>query len=197
MGIDITMELSNYGIGSGEAAASDSAAPTLATRASNRLVPAQALDCFQSGMESLGMGEAGDARRWFEKAITADPTFADGHVGLGIALAVEYDIYTAIDHLERAAQLEPGNFYAHFKLGQLYFKLRVPRKGYDEMARALDCVSSLAERRLVAQLIKEEKQREKNDVQRPWWNKGFSRRSVALGLCGVTALFAAAVIFLR
>ena len=197
MGLDITMELSNCDLGSGEAAVSDSAAPALAARPSSRIIPTQALNCFQSGMEFLGSGEAGQAQLWFEKAIVAAPDFADAHVGLGIALAVDHDIYRAIDHFERATELEPANFYAHFKLGQLFFKLRVPRKGYDEMARALDYAGSLAERRLVAQLIKEEKQREKNDVQRPWWNKKFSPWFLAVVLGVVTALFAAAVISLR
>jgi hypothetical protein len=118
-------------------------------------------------------------------------------VALGVAYAVDYRIYPAIDHLERAASLQPDSFSAHFKLGQLYFKLRIPQKGYAEMARALDCCTALGQRRMVAQLIREEKQREKDGYARPWWNKPFSRIGVTLGAGLMFALLTALLLFLH
>jgi tetratricopeptide (TPR) repeat protein len=197
MGIDIALEHSSYGIGGSEVSLDGDAAPNLALRSSTSLATTRAIECFQAGMECLGLGEAGEARGWFEKAISADPDFADGHVGLGVTHALEYNIYPAIDSLERAAELDPASFHAHYKLGQLYFKLRVPRKGYEGMSRALACARTLAERGLVAQLLREERQREKNDAPRPWWYKPFSPRGIALGLGLVTVLFTVAALVLR
>ncbi len=165
-----------------------SPASALAPKASNYL-SAAARGWFEEGLECLGRGEAGEAVKWFEKTLAANPDFADSHVGLGIAYACEHRIYPALDHLERATELEPDNFHAHLKLGQLYFKLRVPQKGYEEMSRALRCVVSLAERKLVAQLLREERQRERNDVRRPWWFKPFSLRTLFLGFLAVVTLF--------
>jgi tetratricopeptide (TPR) repeat protein len=160
-------------------------------------LPAEAGASFRQGLEWMSLGEAVEAARCFEQALERAPDFADGHVGLGMALAVSAQIYPALDHLETATRLEPGNFYAHFKLGQLYFKLRVPQKGYEQMRRALDCASSLGERRLVAQLLREEKQREKSAYQRPWWNKPFPRLVLVFGASGIMTLVIVLLAYLR
>ena len=146
---------------------------------------------FQEGLELLNHGEPGEAARYFERALELEPEFADGHVALGIAYAVEAKVYPALDHLELAAQLEPENFYAHFKLGQLFFKLRVPQRGYEAMQRALGCATTLAERQLVAGLLREEKQREKGSYRRPWWNKPFSQLALLVGASLMVMLIAA------
>ena len=151
------------------------------------LVPAAAQTDFAQGLEFIGTGEPRRAATCLRRVLDMAPEFADGHVALGIAYAMQSRIYPALDHLERATRLEPANFFGHFKLGQLYFKLRIPRKGYDALSQALDCATSIGERKLVAQLIREEKQREHNGVRRPWWNKPFSRTALylAASLAGI------------
>ena len=160
-------------------------------------LPATALGSFHAGIESLNSGDAKAAAVCFEQALSGAPEFADAHIGLGIAYAIDSRVYPALDHLENAAKLEPGNFYAHFKLGQLYFKLRVPQKGYEQADRALACASSLEERKLVAQLLREERQQEKNGVMRPRWNKPFPKSSVYLGVALLAGLGAALLLSLR
>lgn len=164
-------------------------------RVGSAALPVEARRSFQEGIELLNRGEAREAARSFEEALEAAPDFADGHVGLGIAYAVDSRIYPALDHFERAAELEPRNFFAHFKLGQFYFKLRVPQKGYAEISRALECATTIEERKLVAQVLREERQREHNAVRRPWWNKPFKR--AALGLGAVLGAAAILMLFLR
>jgi tetratricopeptide (TPR) repeat protein len=166
-------------------------------RAADSRLPEASRDLFRAGIERLNCGDAPEALQCFERVVAIEPAFADGHVGLGIAYAVNYQIYPAIDHLEKAATLEPPNFFAHFKLGQLYFKLRVPQKGYEAMARALDCATSLNERRLVAQLIREEKQREKNGLARPWWSKPFSVAACVAGGALLVALVGALLTYIH
>jgi tetratricopeptide (TPR) repeat protein len=133
---------------------------------------------FALGVELVGVGEPIKAAELLEKVLQMAPEFADGHVALGMAYAMTSKIYFALDHLERAVQLEPDNFFAHFKLGHLYFKLRVPHKGYKQMNLALECARSFRERQLVAYLIREERKREHKGVRRPWWNKPFSRKAL-------------------
>ncbi|MFB3920806.1 MAG: hypothetical protein ACE145_03745 [Terriglobia bacterium] len=160
-------------------------------------LPPLALRTFQAGLESLNCGEAKPAAACFEQVLSLAPNFTDGHIGLGIAYAIDSRVYPALDHLEHATRLDPGNFHAHFKLGQLYFKLRVPQKGYEAAQRALACATSLSERKLVAQLLREERAREKNGVPRPWWNRGFSRSSVSLGFAILAGLLAALLLALH
>lgn len=160
-------------------------------------LPAGVLNLFQAGIERLDRGKASEAAACFEQVLQLAPSFADGHVGLGIAYALDSRIYPALHHLEDAVELEPANFHAHFKLGQLYFKLRIPEKGYEQMSRALECASGLDERKLVAQLLREERQREKNDYARPWWNKPFSQIGLTVGAGLMFALLAALLVHVR
>jgi len=166
-------------------------------RGSSSQLPASALSSFRAGIDSLNCGEAKAAAICFGQALSFAPDFADGHIGMGIAYAIDSRVYPALDHLELAVKLEPRNFYAHFKLGQLYFKLRVPQKGYEEAESALRCATSLEERKLVAQLLREERQQEKNGVTRPWWYKPFSKSSVYLGVALVAGLCAALLLVMH
>lgn len=158
---------------------------------------AESKPLFKEGMEWLNCGEPAEAARCFELALEHSPEFADAHVGLGIACAIQAKIYPALDHLETAARLEPRNFYAHFKLSQLYFKLRVPQKGYEAASEALASAGSREERRLVAQLLREERQREKNGLERPWWSKPFPRLALLVGGSATMALILAMLAHLR
>jgi tetratricopeptide (TPR) repeat protein len=135
---------------------------------------------FSEALELMNHGEPSLAATCFEQIVEMRPDFADAHVGLGIAYAVIGKIYSAMDHLEEAASLEPNNFFAHFKLGQLMFKLHVPMKGYEEMQKALACATSIDERKLVGHLIHEQKQREEKGLARPTWNRPFSGKTLLL-----------------
>ena len=146
----------------------------------NATLPIEVTRRFSEGLALMNHGEPAAAATCFEQIVHMLPDFADAHVGLGIAYAVIGKIYPALDHLEEATSLEPDNFFAHFKLGQLQFKLHVPVKGYEEMQKALDCATSVEERKLVGQLIHEQKQREEKGLARPTWNRPFSRKTLLL-----------------
>ncbi len=143
-------------------------------------LPVEVSRKFSEGLELMNHGEPGAAATCFEQIVQALPEYADAHVGLGVAYAVTGKIYPALDHLEEATNLEPGNFFAHFKLGQLQFKLHVPKKGYEEMQKALDCATSIEERKLVGQLIHEQKLREEKGLARPTWDRPFSSKTLLL-----------------
>jgi cytochrome c-type biogenesis protein CcmH/NrfG len=147
---------------------------------------------FREGIELLGMGEPQEAITRLERVVAAAPDYSDGFVGLGIAYAMDSRVYPALDSFEKAAEADPSNFYAHFKLAQFHFKLRVPKKGYEEAKRALRCAATPDEKRLVAQILKEEREREAKGVARPTWNKPFSRKWLQAGM----VLLVAACLFL-
>jgi tetratricopeptide (TPR) repeat protein len=157
-------------------------------------VPSGAKEMFFEGLDLLNCGEPEEAVIPLEKALDAAPDFADGHVALGIAYAMVGKIYPAIDHLQKSAELEPENFYAQFKLGQLYFKLRIPDKGYAQSKQALGCANTLAERKLVAELLREERQRASSGLNRPAFTKPFSKLSLAWGALIALACLAALIV---
>ena len=145
----------------------------------------------REGLEQLSLGEPAAAVVALNAALEHAPDLSDAHVALGVAYAMTSRIYPAIDHLTRASELEPENFHAPFKLAQLYFKLRVPAKGYEAARRALDCAGTLDERRLIAQLLRQERERERDGIARPWFHKAFSRSALWLAASGTAALLLA------
>ena len=154
-------------------------------------VSIQARQYFQEGMTHLQSGEAAEAVVALSQSIEHAPAFPQAHVFLGIAHALTSNIYPAIDHLEEAARLDPDSFTAHFTLAQLNFKLRIPKPGYEAAQRALKCVQTLEQRKMLTQLLKEERQREGNGIARPSFTKPFGARMLFL----MGSALAATIIF--
>src|SRR5262245_12072455 len=148
--------------------------PVVPQNAPPPVVPLKAMECFQQGMVHFQSGNAAEAVAAFSRTVELAPQFADGHVFLGIAYALTHNIYPAIDQLEEAAALDSDSFAAHFTLAQLSFKLRTPQNGYEASRKALRCVQTLEQRKMLTQLLKEERERERNGVARPSFLKPFS-----------------------
>jgi tetratricopeptide (TPR) repeat protein len=151
-------------------------------------LPAQARHHFQAGLVRLQSGDAAGAVAAFSQSILLAPHFAEGHVFLGIAHSLTYNIYPAIDHLEEAGRLAPDSFAAHYTLAQLSFKLRTPEKGYEEARHALRCVETIEQRKLLTELLKEESARERNGIARPSFSEPFSNRILLLGGSALAAI---------
>ena len=153
----------------------------------SQALPARAVQSFQEGLQCLQSGDAAAAVAALSESLEHAPDFASGHLFLGIAQALTYTIYPAIDHLEMATQLEPDSFAAHFTLAQLNFKLRIPQKGYEAAERARRCIVTLDQRKMLTHLLKEERTRERNGIARPWFNKPFSVPALVVGGGGLLA----------
>ena len=154
-------------------------------------VSVKARHYFRQGMAHLHCGDASEAVTALTRSVEHAPTFPDAHMLLGIAHALTSNIYPAIDHLEEAAKLDPDSFAAHYTLAQLNFKLRTPKPGYEAARRALKCVQTLEQRKMLAQLLKEERERERNGIARPSFTKPFSTRMLVFA----GSALAAAIIY--
>ena len=73
-----------------------------------------------------------------ERACLASPRSADLRTCLGMAYAVNYEIYKSMDALEAATELEPENFWAQLKLAELHYRLRTLVIAEREASRAVD-----------------------------------------------------------
>jgi tetratricopeptide (TPR) repeat protein len=153
----------------------------------------QARESFQEGVALIQAGEAKSAIVALSRCIEHGPDFTEAHIYLGVAHAMTCGVYPAMDHLERATELEPDSFMAHFMVAQLNFKLRIPQKGYAAAERALKCARAPQERRMLAQLLKEEHAREHNGIARPWFNKPFSFKSLVVLGGGLAAAVVALI----
>ncbi len=159
--------------------------------------PREAVECFQEGVQLLQMGDPGAALAALSRSTDLAPTFGEAHVFLGLANALTSNIYPAIDHLELATRIQRDSFAAHYTLAQLNFKLRIPQKGYAAAEQALRCVATLEQRKLLTQLLKEERARERNGIARPWFNTPFSKPGLFLTGGGLAAAIVALLLHVR
>jgi tetratricopeptide (TPR) repeat protein len=159
--------------------------------------PDEAVAWFLEGVELLQTGDARAALAALTRSTDIAPTSGEAHVLLGLANALVCNIYAAIDHLELATRLQPNSFAAHYTLAQLNFKLRIPQKGYAAAQHALRCLSTLEQRKMLAQLLKEERTRERNGIARPWFNTPFSKPGLFLTGGGLAAAIVALLVHVR
>jgi len=157
----------------------------------------EAVNCFREGLSRLQTGEPAEALPLLSRTVELAPKFPEARICLGLAYALTYDLYPAMDQLEVARELEPDNFAAHFTYAKLNFKLRVPQKGYEAAQAALKCVTTIEQRKMLTELLKEEKARERNGIARPWFNKPFSKPALWLVGSGLAAAVLAFLIHLR
>ncbi len=160
-------------------------------------VPAEALVSFREGLEHFQAGDPGAALSAFSRSVLQAPEFGEAHIFLGLANALTSNIYPAFDHLERATELQPDSFAAHFTLAQLNFKLRIPQKGYAAAREALRCATTLDQRAMLTQLLKEERARERNGIARPWFNQPFSTSALVMAGSGLAAALVVLILHVR
>ncbi len=152
---------------------------------------------LREGLEHLQLGEAAEAVAALSRSVQYAPEVAGAHVFLGIAHALTNNIYPAIDHLEEAARLEQASFAAHYTLAQLHFKLRIQQKGYEAAERARQCLTTIEERKMLTQLLRDEKARERNGIARPGFHKPFGVPALLIMASGVAAIVFAFLAHMR
>jgi hypothetical protein len=73
-----------------------------------------------------------------EQACLEQPQSADLRTCLGMAYAMNYDVYKSMDALEAATAMSPTHFWAQLKYGELHYRLRVLNRAEAETLKALD-----------------------------------------------------------
>ncbi|HSS95653.1 MAG TPA: hypothetical protein VLK33_01410 [Terriglobales bacterium] len=157
----------------------------------------EAAQTFKQGLAKLQVAEPAEAVELLIRTVELAPHFPEARTCLGLAYALTYNIYPAIDQLEIAGRLDPQNFAAHYTLAKLNFKLRIPQKGYDAAKLALKSVTTLEQRKMLTELLKEERARERNGIARPWFNKPFSKTGLYLAGSGLAAAIVALLLHVR
>ena len=73
-----------------------------------------------------------------EQACLAQPQSADLRTCLGMAYAVNYEVYKSMDALEAATALDPTHFWAQLKFAELQYRLRALNFAEKEALKAVD-----------------------------------------------------------
>ncbi len=112
-----------------------------------------------------------DYIRTLEAACEQAPRSADLRTCLGMAYAMNYEVYKSMDVLELAVQLEPANFLAQFKYAELHYRLRALVCAQSETVKALDLASNAWELSLARKQLQEIRKLMREGTQKPEWTK--------------------------
>jgi tetratricopeptide (TPR) repeat protein len=90
---------------------------------------AEALRENTLGVAYMNQQKPADAEKYFERALAADPQFAEARLNLGISLMGQQKLEQGRTALEEAAGKLPNDPYAWYNLGLAYKDLSEPEKG--------------------------------------------------------------------
>jgi hypothetical protein len=127
-----------------------------------------------------------------ERACKANPQSADLHTCLGMAHAMNFDIYKSMDALEYAVQAEPDHFFAQFKLAELNYRLRALHVAEAETLKAMDLATNQWELSLARKMLLEIRRLHRDGTQKPEWSK--SLKAPVLFLVAMTVVLCLMVV---
>src|SRR6266852_2723047 len=123
--------------------------------------------------------------RTLETLCEENPQSVDLRTCLGMAHAVNYDVYKSMDALEAAVQLNDRHFFAQFKYAELHYRLRALHKAEEETLKAMDLAESAWEQSLAHKQLLEIRRLMRDGTQKPEWTKSLKTPAIVLVLMTV------------
>jgi tetratricopeptide (TPR) repeat protein len=108
---------------------------------------------------------------FLEQACEANPASADLRTCLGMAYAMDYQVYKSSDALELAIELDGTHFFARMKYAELLYRLRALPKAEEEAKKALDVAGNTWEIGLARKQLQEIRARLHESTRRPEFTK--------------------------
>jgi len=106
-----------------------------------------------------------------ELACLAQPRSADLRTRLGMAYAVNYDVYKSMDALKIATVIEPDHFWAQMKYAELYYRLRALSRAEAETSRALNLARNPIELAIARKQLLEVRRLRRESARDVAWTK--------------------------
>ena len=123
--------------------------------------------------------------RTLEGLCDENPQSVDLRTCLGMAHAVNYDVYKSMDALEVAINLNERHFFAQFKYAELHYRLRALIRAEAETLKALDLAETPWEQSLAHKQLLEIRRLMRDGTQKPEWNKSLKAPALVLVLMTV------------
>ena len=120
-----------------------------------------------------------------ERACVEHPQNADFRTCLGMAHAMNFDVYKSMDALEEARRIEPDNFFAQLKYSELYYRLRALLRAEEETLKAVNLAGNAWELSLARKQLQEIRRLKRDGTQKPAWTKPLTVPMVMLVLMTV------------
>jgi hypothetical protein len=129
---------------------------------------------------SVSPGELAAYIQQLEAACLANPQSADLRTCLGMAHAVNYDVYKSMDALEDARAIDPESFWAQLKYAELHYRLRALNKAESETRRAADLAANPFQLMLARNQMKEIRELKHSCIRNVEWTKPLLTPALAL-----------------
>ena len=113
------------------------------------------------------------------------PDDPESWVDLGMSLAMDDQVYPAINALETSLARHPDHLRGHLELGRLYLRLGAIPKARQVFQKALACRPNLEQRRLIEGILREQDQLDRKRYYRPDFEALHQRQRQAQSLRGV------------
>ena len=126
-----------------------------------------------------------DYIRALEKACEDNPQSVDLRTCLGMAHAVNYDVYKSMDALEAAVRLNDRHFFAQFKYAELLYRIRALHRAEEETLKAMDLAETAWEQSLAHKQLLEIRRLKREGTQKPEWTKSLKTPVISLVLMTV------------
>jgi len=106
-----------------------------------------------------------------EEACLDSPRSADVRTCLGMAYAMNFDVYKSMGALETAVSLDQTHFFAQLKLSELFYRLRALPKAEEETLIAVNLARNGWELSLARKQLQEIRRLIHDGTQKPAWTK--------------------------
>ena len=123
-----------------------------------------------------------------EQACLDNPQSADLRTALGIAHAVNVDVYKSMDALEEARAIDPDNFWAQLKYAELHYRLRALNKAEEEARRAADLAQNPIQLAMARKQMKDIRDLKHTCVRNVEWTKPLTVPALLFS-AGIVAMF--------
>jgi hypothetical protein len=130
-----------------------------------------------------------------EKACEENPRSADLRTCLGMAYAMNYDVYKSMDALESAVSLDQTHFLAQLKLSELFYRLRALPRAEEETLKAVHLARNGWELSLARKQLQEIRRLIREGTQKPAWVK--SLKTPALALVAMVIVFSVVMVVMK
>ena len=120
---------------------------------------------------TVSPGELAKHIQRLEQACLDYPQSADLRTCLGMAYAVNYEVYRSMDTLEAATSLDPQHFWAQMKLAELQYRLRALDRAEDETVKALNLAGNPWQFSVARKQLQEIRRLKRESIRNITWSK--------------------------
>ena len=123
-----------------------------------------------------------------EHACLENPRSADLRTCLGMAYAVNYDVYKSMDALEAATSIDPEHFWAQLKYAELHYRLRALTRAEEETLKAVELAGNPWQLSLARKQLQEIRKLSRESIRNITWNRPLMRPALVFSMM-ILALF--------